>query len=202
MVALHENIYFQNVLNYFIKGTNHSNQIMMIFVRREFSSMRWKMMKEDLGVSSAQAWGCPMHPNKYSRRLKRLSLGMPPCIPFSINNHQFVHLHAIFLSLHMLCAMLGAYRSLLFSLFQFCLLFITSRNLAYLVWERHTLHSTLEHNIGFMLILFVCSSSFHSYCHAQLLVFMLIFLRAIIQVDFGTLLSYHAYLVQRVGSLH
>src|SRR3954470_5185969 len=53
-------------------------------------------------------------PNKYSRRLKRLSLGMPPCIPFFINNHQFIPRCTIFLSLHALCAMLGASRSLLF----------------------------------------------------------------------------------------
>ena len=45
--------------NYFIMGTNHSNQLMMSCVWREFSSMRRKMMKEDSGVSSAQAWGCP-----------------------------------------------------------------------------------------------------------------------------------------------
>src|SRR4051812_23805028 len=50
----------------------------------------------------------PVTPKKYSRRLKCLSLGMPPCIPFSINNHQFVLLHTIFLSLHVLCAILGA----------------------------------------------------------------------------------------------
>src|SRR4051812_4158368 len=37
---------------------------------------------------------------------------MPPCIPLSINNHQFVLLHTIFLSLHVSCAMLGASRSL------------------------------------------------------------------------------------------
>src|SRR3954467_10151919 len=49
----------------------------------------------------------PCTPNKYSRRLKRLSLGIPPCIPFSISNHQFVLLHTIFLSLHALCAILG-----------------------------------------------------------------------------------------------
>src|SRR3954464_4758005 len=56
----------------------------------------------------------PCTPNKYSRILKRLSLGMPPCIPFSINNYQFVPRFTIFLSLHALCAMLGASRSLLF----------------------------------------------------------------------------------------
>ena len=59
----------------------------------------------------------PCTPKKYSRRLKRLSLEVPPCIPFSINNHEFALLHAIFLSIHMLCAMLRASRSLLFSLF-------------------------------------------------------------------------------------
>src|SRR3954464_10316327 len=59
----------------------------------------------------------PCTPKKYPRRLKRLSLGMPPCIPFSINNHQFVLLHAIFLSLHVLCAMLGASHSLLLVFF-------------------------------------------------------------------------------------
>src|ERR1043165_499307 len=59
--------------------------------------------------------GMPMcTPNKYSRRLKRLSLGMPPCISFFINNHQFVPCCTIFLSLHVLCAMLGASCSLLF----------------------------------------------------------------------------------------
>src|SRR4051794_5625766 len=59
--------------------------------------------------------GIPMcTPDKYSRRLKHLSLGMPPCIPFFVNNYQFVPRSTIFLSLHALCAMLGASRSLLF----------------------------------------------------------------------------------------
>src|SRR3954464_9385171 len=56
----------------------------------------------------------PCIPNKYSRRLKRLRLGMPPCIPFSINNYQFVPRYTIFLSLHVLCSMLGVSRSLIF----------------------------------------------------------------------------------------
>src|ERR1041385_844241 len=59
-------------------------------------------------------------PNKYAGRLKRLSLGMPPCIPFSINNHQFVLCSTIFLSLHALCAMLGASCSLVFFSFACC----------------------------------------------------------------------------------
>src|SRR3954465_13630920 len=70
--------------------------------------------------------GMPMcTPHKYSRRLKRLSLGMPPCIPFFINNHQFVPRCTIFLSLHMLCAMHGTSRSLLFLV---CFAFSAVRN--------------------------------------------------------------------------
>src|SRR3954467_2221893 len=64
-------------------------------------------------------------PNKYSRRLKHLSLGIPLCIPFFINNHQFVPRCTIFLSLHALCAMLRASRSLLFLV---CLALLAVRN--------------------------------------------------------------------------
>ena len=95
-------------VNYFIRGTNLSNQLVVCYVWREFSSVWRDMMKEDLGVQELKIWDAPNTPNKYSWRLKRLSLGMPPCIPFFINNHQFVLLNAIFLSLHVLCAILGA----------------------------------------------------------------------------------------------
>src|ERR1043165_5842454 len=67
----------------------------------------WSVKRSSLGMPMCT-------PIKYSRRLKRLSLGMPPCIPFFINNHQFVPHCTIFLSLHALCATLGASRSLLF----------------------------------------------------------------------------------------
>src|ERR1044072_5036557 len=67
----------------------------------------WSVKCSSLGMP-------PCTPNKYSRRLKLLSLGIPPCIPFFINNYQFVPHCTIFLSLHVLCAMLGASRSLLF----------------------------------------------------------------------------------------
>src|SRR3954468_6633234 len=67
----------------------------------------------------------PCTHKKYSRRLKRLSLGMPPCIPFSINTHQFVLLHTIFLSLHVVCAMLGA--SCIYFLVYFLLLAVHNK---------------------------------------------------------------------------
>src|SRR3954470_15326298 len=67
----------------------------------------WSFKRSSLGLPICTS-------NKYSRRLKRLSLGMPPCIPFFINNYQFVPRCTIFLSLHALCVMLGASCSLLF----------------------------------------------------------------------------------------
>src|SRR3954469_16239070 len=79
----------------------------------------WSVKRPSLGMP-------PCTPNKYSRRLKRLSLGMPPCIPFSINNYQFVPRYTIFLSLHALCAMHGASRSLLF-LVSFALLAVSNK---------------------------------------------------------------------------
>ena len=63
--------------------------------------------RRSVSVKSSSLGMPPFTPKKYSRRLKRLSLGMLPCIPFSINNHQFVLLHTIFLSHNMLCAILG-----------------------------------------------------------------------------------------------
>src|SRR3954468_128072 len=87
----------------------------------------WSVQRSSLEVKMCT-------PNKYSRRLKRLSLGMPPCILFFINNHQFVPRCTIFLSLHALCAMIGASRSLLFlGCFFFVCWSLQCRNLTYLI---------------------------------------------------------------------
>src|SRR3954468_5791173 len=67
----------------------------------------WSVKRSSLGMPMCT-------PTKYSRILKRLSLGTPPCIPFFIYNYQFVPRCTIFLSLLVLCAMLGASRSLPF----------------------------------------------------------------------------------------
>src|SRR3954470_22227037 len=98
-VALPENLYFN-------RDTNLSNHLMMSYVSKEFSSVRRKMMKEDPGVSNAQAWGCPHAPQEIFKETQASKLGDAPCIPFSINDHMFVLLHTIFLSLHALCVML------------------------------------------------------------------------------------------------
>src|SRR3954463_6388235 len=93
----------------------------------------------------------PMHPKKYSRILKRLILGMPPCIPFSINNYQFVPRSTIFLSLHVLCAKLGASRSLV--LFYFASLAVHNKLEPRFIFvgEKHApLQTRISHRI-FML---------------------------------------------------
>src|SRR3954465_11997381 len=106
-------------------------------------------------------------PNKYSRRLKCLSLGMPPWIPFVINNYQFVPHCTIFLSLHALCAMLGASLSLLY-LVSFALFAVHNKLDPdfFCVGEKHAPFK-LELLIGFACLFFAvsCSLSFLSYCH-------------------------------------
>ena len=118
-----------------------------------------------------------MHPRKYSRRLKRLSLGMPPCIPFFINNYQFVPRCTIFLSLHALCAMLGASRSLLFLVCFALFVVVTMLEPNMLDWERYTLHFKLKHLIGFSYLFFAvsCSLSCLSCCPVQFLCFRVFF---------------------------
>ena len=146
----------------------------------------------------------PCTPKKYSRRLKGLSLGMPPCIPFSINiiSSSFVPLYFYHFMCYVLCLERLAF-SFLFSFLQLCLLFITSWNSAFFVWERNTLHFNLEHNIEFSCLSLLCvffvfqqllscsALSFHAYLFKELLfswslelslVIMLILLRELASV--------------------
>ena len=141
-------MYLQYLCEIYLFGTNRSSQVYEKFCVKEvfkcYEGRWWKKIKECQKLKLGDA---PVTPKKYSRRLKRLSLGMPPCIPFFINNYQFVLPSSIFLLLHMLCALLGASCSLVFSfvfLVLLCLLVITSWVLACFVLERDTLHSCLE----------------------------------------------------------
>src|SRR3954468_9470775 len=105
----------------------------------------------------------PCTPKKYSRRLKHLSLGMPPCIPFPINNYQFVFRSTIFLSLHALCAMLGASCYLFPFYFYLALLAVHNKlEPSFLcVGEKHApLHPRTQHRIFHAYLCYVCSLSF------------------------------------------
>src|SRR4051812_15125535 len=104
-----------------------------------------------MSVKKLNLGDAPMHPKKYFRRLKHLSLGCPHASPSpsTIISSSFYTLY--FITSCVLCYAWSVLH-LIFSLFIFFLLFITSWTPAYIFWERNTLHSTLEHNIGFMLI--------------------------------------------------
>src|SRR4051812_33530457 len=85
------------------------------------------MMKEDQGVPKAYAWVCPWHPQQIIKETQASKLGDAPCIPFFINNYQFVLPTSIFLLLHMSCALLGASSSLVFNLFIFVLFVVHNK---------------------------------------------------------------------------
>ena len=112
--ALPEKSLFPVELNYLIRDTDPSNQLMMSFVWREFSSVRRKMMKEDSGVSNTQACGCPMAPQEIFKETQASKLRDDPVHPLIHQQSSVRPRCTIFLSLHVLCAMLGASRSLLF----------------------------------------------------------------------------------------
>ena len=154
-------------------------------------------------VKSSSLGMPPCTPKKYSRRLKRLSLGMPPCIPFSINNHQFVLLHTIFYQF--ICYVLCLERLAFIFLVCFVLVLFAVHNKLdpslHCLGEKHA-PLPPQNTTQFSCLSFVECSVFIQLLSCLALVFMLILLRAFIQVAFGTLLSYHAYLVQRVSLLH
>ena len=89
--------------------------------------------------------------NKYKCR----SLGMPKASPSSSTKHQVISPGAIFLSLHILCVVLGASVAFVFSVVQFacCSTWLDARNTCF--GERHAPLSCLEH------------CSFHPLCSAS-----------------------------------
>src|ERR1041384_1429401 len=113
-------------------------------------------MKEDPGVSNAQAWGCPSAPPINIQGDSSVKAwGCPRCIPFFINNHRSVFRCTMFLSLRALCALLGASCSLL-SLGLFCFLCCSNKSdpcSLFRVGEEHA-PLELELLIGFACLFF------------------------------------------------
>ena len=125
----------------------------------------------------------PVHPQEIFKKTQASKLGDAPVHPLL---HQQL---SVRLSFHYIlitsCVMCYAWSvSLLVSFFSFlqlCLLFITSQNPAFFVWERNTLHFNLEHNIGFSCLSLLCvffvfpqllsclALSFHAFLFKQLL---------------------------------
>src|SRR4051812_45944311 len=123
-------------------------------------------MKEDSGVSSAQAWGCLCTPKKYSWRLKRLSLGMPLMHPL-LHRQSSVRLllHYIFITSCVMCFAWSVSLFTFLGLFYFlCCSNKLDPNLLFCVGEKHA-PLELELLIGFaclFLLAVSCSFSFLS----------------------------------------
>src|SRR3954465_5966297 len=124
---------------------------MMSYVQREFSSVRWKMMKEDLGVSNAQAWGCPCAPpiniqgdsSVYAWGCPRASPSSSTIISSSLVPLYYYHFMRCVLCLERL--------ALYFSRFVFCFVCCSNKldpSLLFCVGEIHALLE-LELLIGF-----------------------------------------------------
>src|ERR1043165_7391972 len=112
----------------------------MSYVRREFLSARWKGDERRSRSVKRSSLGMPKcTPNKYSRRLKLLRLGMPP-------RHPLLHQQSsVCLSLHYIfiasCVMCFAWSVPLFTfLGLFCFDFYSNKldpNLLFCVGEKH-----------------------------------------------------------------
>ena len=110
--------------------------------------------------------GMPMcNPNKYSRRLNRLSLGIPPMHPLHQQSSVSLSLHYIFITS---CVMCFAWSVSLFTfLGLFCFLFCSNKldpNLLFCVGQKHP-SLELELLIGFAFLFLLpvsCSFSFLS----------------------------------------
>src|SRR3954447_3995434 len=104
-----------------------------------FKCTERRMMRSDEEWTKAQAWGCPCHPKKYSRSASIKAWGCPrhPLFINKISGHLSL---AIFLLLHKLCAVLGAYKVFVFYFILLCFV-LSNKCLDHriLVWERETL---------------------------------------------------------------
>ena len=68
------------------------------FVWMKCSMIEEVSMWEEGREARAQAWGCPRHPSKYSRRLQRLRLGMPrKASPSFFNKYRYVFVFVSFM---------------------------------------------------------------------------------------------------------
>jgi hypothetical protein len=145
---------------YYLADTNVANKNCVKFCMKEVFKCRERgMMRWDEEWTKAQAWGCPCHPKKYPRSTSVKAWGCPMAPLLHQQKYKVIFQDTIFLLLHMLCVVLGAYLFLL-SVF-FCFVCCNKwLDHTIFVFERDTLRfHCLEH------------SSFHSYCSASVLFF-------------------------------
>ena len=96
----------------------------------------------------------PVHPQEIFKKTQASKLGdAPRASPSPSTLSVRLPFHYIFITS---CVMCYAWSVLLLVSFLFSLAFITSRNSAFFVWERNTLHFNLEHNIEFSCLSLLC----------------------------------------------
>src|SRR3954468_11692597 len=113
------------------------------------------MMKEDLGVSKSQAWGCTRNPQEIFKENQASKLGDAPVHPL-LHQQSSVRpsLHYIFITSYVMCYAWNV--SLFTFLSLFCFLCCSKKsdpNLLFCVGEKHA-PPELELLIGFACLLF------------------------------------------------
>jgi hypothetical protein len=145
---------------YYLAYTNVANENCVEFCMKEvFKCRERRMMRWDEVWKKAQSWGCPCHPNKYSRSTSVKAKGCPRDPLLHQQKYQVIFQDIIFLLLHILCVFLGAS---LFFLSVFFYFVCCNKWLDHIMFalERDMLHfHCLEH------------SSFHSYRSTSVLFF-------------------------------
>ena len=140
--------------------------------------MRRKMMKEDPGVSKAQAWGCPQHPQEIFQKTQASKLGDAPVHPL-LHQQSSVRPspHYIFINSYVVCYAWSILH-LLFSLLSLVLFAVHTKLDPSMpcLGEKHAplLPRML---IVFTYIFLSVQSLLLACCHIQLLFFMFILFR-------------------------
>jgi hypothetical protein len=134
--------------------------------------MRWRLEK-------SSSLGMPMSPQEISKMYKCKSLGIPKAPPSSSTKYQVIFQDTIFLLLHILCVVLGAYLFLFLVFFCFVccnkwldpIMFVLERvTLRFHCSEHSSSHSYCPASVLFLLVLCL-ALVFHSYFVQSLLVF-------------------------------
>src|ERR1041385_8256881 len=103
------------------------------------------MMKEDPGVSKAQAWGLPHAPQEIFKETQASKLGGAPMHPL-LHQQSSVRPspHYIFIASHDMCCSCSVC-IFAFSFVWFCFLVIIMSDPCMLDWQIYTLHFIIEH---------------------------------------------------------
>ena len=122
---------------FYLMSTDPSNQFMRSFVWREFLSFEWH---GDVRMEKSSSLGIlPWNPPGIFKKIQAYKLGDAQGISTLHQQPSGRFVETTFLSLYILCAILGASFYFAFSLVLFLLLFIFMLDHIHLIWDRDTL---------------------------------------------------------------